>query len=143
MNRAGDASDAGARDADIARHLEYLKVERRLAERTLAMYGDAFARLRPLSDYDHLYAAARCRSEADWVVGLNATRYYTVRFRSGGLLFVRAANEGRTVIEMFPRERITEDFDALADRLIGAPKQAAAARQSFRLFGRQKEIVRA
>ena len=34
-----------ARDADVARHLEYLKVERRLAERTLAMYGDAFARL--------------------------------------------------------------------------------------------------
>ena len=63
--------------------------------------------------------------------------------RSGGLLFVRAANEGRTVIEMFPKERITEDFDALADRLIGAPKQAAASRQSFRLFGRQKEIVRA
>lgn len=63
--------------------------------------------------------------------------------RSGGLLFVRAANEGRTVIEMFPKERITEDFDALADRLIGAPKQAAASRQSFRLFGRQKEVVRA
>ena len=28
--------------------------------------------------------------------------------RSGGLLFVRAANEGRTVIELFPREKITE-----------------------------------
>jgi len=40
------APEAGvARDADVARHLEYLKVERRLAERTLAMYGDAFARL--------------------------------------------------------------------------------------------------
>ena len=39
--------------------------------------------------------------------------------RSGGLLFVRAANEGRTVIEMFPKERITEDFDALADALFG------------------------
>ena len=45
MSATGDASDVGARDADIARHLEYLKVERRLAERTLAMYGDAFARL--------------------------------------------------------------------------------------------------
>ena len=39
--------------------------------------------------------------------------------RSGGLLFVRAANEGRTVIEMFPREKITSDFDALADRVLG------------------------
>ena len=33
------------------------------------------------------------------------------QIRSGGLLFVRAANEGRTVIEMFPREKITADFD--------------------------------
>ena len=41
--------------------------------------------------------------------------------RSGGLLFVRAANEGRTVIEMFPREKISEDFDALADRIMGTP----------------------
>jgi pilus assembly protein CpaE len=63
--------------------------------------------------------------------------------RSGGLLFVRAANEGRTVIEMFPRERITVDFDALADRLLGTPQQAPAAKVPFRLFGRQKEPVRA
>jgi MinD-like ATPase involved in chromosome partitioning or flagellar assembly len=63
--------------------------------------------------------------------------------RSGGLLFVRAANEGRTVIEMFPRERITVDFDALADRLLGTPHQAPAAKVPFRLFGRQKEPVRA
>jgi integrase/recombinase XerC len=33
-------------DADVARHLEYLKVERRLAARTLALYGEAFLRLR-------------------------------------------------------------------------------------------------
>jgi pilus assembly protein CpaE len=64
--------------------------------------------------------------------------------RSGGLLFVRAANEGRTIVEMFPREKITEDFDALADRLVGQPKQAEVARnQAFRIFGRQKEPVRA
>jgi pilus assembly protein CpaE len=63
--------------------------------------------------------------------------------RSGGLLFVRAANEGRTVIEMFPRERISEDFDALADRLLGTPQAAPAPKAPFRLFGRQKEAVRA
>ncbi len=38
-----------ARDADIARHLDYLKVERRLAPRTLEMYGDAFDRLERLA----------------------------------------------------------------------------------------------
>ena len=34
-----------ARDADIARHLQHLAVERRLAARTLALYGEAFDRL--------------------------------------------------------------------------------------------------
>jgi integrase/recombinase XerC len=45
VSTAGDASEGGARDADIAAHLEYLRVERRLAERTLTMYGEAFDRL--------------------------------------------------------------------------------------------------
>ena len=58
--------------------------------------------------------------------------------RSGGLLFVGAANEGRTVIEMYPRERITEDFDALADRVLGVPRTAPAMRRGFRLFNRSK-----
>ncbi|MEO8924577.1 MAG: site-specific integrase, partial [Caldimonas sp.] len=40
-----DEVDAFAVDADVTRHLEYLKVERRLAARTLVMYGEAFARL--------------------------------------------------------------------------------------------------
>ena len=62
--------------------------------------------------------------------------------RSGGLLFVRAANEGRTVIEMFPKERITADFDALADALFGiAPTVGAPVKPGLRLFARQKEAV--
>ena len=63
--------------------------------------------------------------------------------RSGGLLFVRAANEGRTVIEMFPREKVSEDFDALADRLLGAKRAEPAAKAPFRLFNRAKEAARA
>ena len=71
--------------------------------------------------------------------------------RSGGLLFVRAANEGRTVIEMYPKERISDDFNALAERLVrtfqteSAPRPAPVARSSgFRLpFGRSKEAARA
>jgi pilus assembly protein CpaE len=65
--------------------------------------------------------------------------------RSGGLLFVRAANEGRTIVEMFPRERITEDFETLADRLIGpaATEAAPAAEPPFRILRRQKEPARA
>ena len=35
-------------------------------------------RLRPGRDYDHLAAAARARAQADWLVGMNLTRAYTV-----------------------------------------------------------------
>jgi Flp pilus assembly CpaE family ATPase len=62
--------------------------------------------------------------------------------RSGGLLFVRAANEGRTVIEMFPKERITEDFDVLADRVLGTPAAAPAMKVPFGLFNRSKVPIR-
>ena len=45
----------------------------------------AFKTLKNGHEYDPLYEAARCRSEADWIVGLNSTRYYTVRHgRIGG-----------------------------------------------------------
>ena len=66
--------------------------------------------------------------------------------RSGGLLFVRAANEGRTVIEMYPKERISDDFDALAELLVGTvPVPASVAppiKAGFRLFSRAKDPAR-
>jgi pilus assembly protein CpaE len=62
--------------------------------------------------------------------------------RSGGLLFVRAANEGRTVIEMFPKEKITADFDLLADRVLGTPKLSPSVRSGFRFAVRAKEPAR-
>ena len=58
-----------------------------LSSLTPAAIREAFGRLRPCSDYDRLYDAARCRSEADWIVGLNATRNYTVRYGTQGLLW--------------------------------------------------------
>jgi Flp pilus assembly CpaE family ATPase len=63
--------------------------------------------------------------------------------RSGGLLFVRAANEGRTVIEMFPREKITDDFDGLADRVLGTPIAPPPVKVPFGLFNRAKTTARA
>jgi DNA topoisomerase-3 len=44
----------------------------------------AWSRLRPGGDYDGLGDAARSRSEADWLVGLNATRALTCLARSAG-----------------------------------------------------------
>ena len=50
LSAAQDLAPPPPRDADIARHLEYLEVERRLAARTLAMYGEAFLRLQRFAE---------------------------------------------------------------------------------------------
>lgn len=41
---------------------------------------DGFASLRPGADYDRLYDAALCRAGADWLVGINATRLFSVLY---------------------------------------------------------------
>ena len=41
---------------------------------------DGFHNLRPDSDYDNLYHSALCRQEADWLVGINGTRLFTVLY---------------------------------------------------------------
>lgn len=43
---------------------------------------DGFAALKPGSQFDRLYESARCRAEADWMIGLNVTRALTVRFNA-------------------------------------------------------------
>lgn len=43
---------------------------------------DGFAHLRNGKEYDSLYAAAQARAEADWIVGMNATRALTCKYNA-------------------------------------------------------------
>lgn len=86
------ATDAGREGELIFRYILALanceaKPIRRLWLNSLTPEAirEAFENLKDGHDYDALYAAARCRSESDWIVGLNSTRYYTVKHgRIGG-----------------------------------------------------------
>jgi DNA topoisomerase-3 len=49
---------------------------------TSAAMRGAFGALRPAEEFAQLEQAARSRSEADWIVGMNATRAATIRLRS-------------------------------------------------------------
>ena len=49
---------------------------------TNAAMKEAFAELRPGEEFAQLEQAASSRSEADWIVGMNATRAATIRLRS-------------------------------------------------------------
>ena len=41
---------------------------------------DGFAHLKPGHDYDPLYQSALCRAKADWLIGINATRLFSVLY---------------------------------------------------------------
>ena len=51
-----------------------------ISSMTDAAIREGFASLKPDSAYDGLYTSARCRSEADWIIGMNASRAYTLRY---------------------------------------------------------------
>lgn len=44
--------------------------------------SDGFSKLKDGKYYDNLYLSAKCRSEADWIVGINASRAYTLGYNS-------------------------------------------------------------
>jgi MinD-like ATPase involved in chromosome partitioning or flagellar assembly len=61
-------------------------------------------------------------SDMERTVGMPAL----AEVRSAGMLFVRAANEGRSAVERFPKEKVIEDVEVLCDRLMAAKETGAA-----------------
>ena len=45
-----------------------------------AAIREGFANLKPGADYDNLYQSALCRAQADWLVGINATRLFSILY---------------------------------------------------------------
>lgn len=88
-----NACDSGREGEAIFRfiydHLGLSLPIRRLWTPSLTEEGlrKAWADLRDGRDYDDLYAAAKARSEADWLVGLNATRAFTTRHGGRGVVY--------------------------------------------------------
>jgi DNA topoisomerase-3 len=88
------ATDAGREGELIFRYiLDYAGCPGRphtrlwLSSLTEDAIKQAFANRKPGAAYENLHDAARSRSEADWIVGLNATRAYTVRYGGSGVLW--------------------------------------------------------
>lgn len=80
------ATDAG-REGELIFRLIYEKakcnkpVERLwISSMTDEAIREGFASLKPASEYEGLYRSAQCRSQADWLVGMNASRAFTLRF---------------------------------------------------------------
>ena len=80
------ATDAGREGELIFRLVyEYAGCKKPMERLWISSMEDAairegFDRLRPGSDYDKLYDAAVCRAGADWLIGINATRLFSVLY---------------------------------------------------------------
>lgn len=83
------ATDAG-REGELIFRLIYEKSGCKLpikrlwiSSQTDKAIKEGFEKLKSGDDYTPLYHAAKCRSEADWLVGINATRAYTIKCSRG------------------------------------------------------------
>jgi DNA topoisomerase-3 len=74
------ATDAGREGELIFRYIYYyLKCKKPfkrlwISSQTDAAIKEGFRNLKPGSDYDTLFNSAHCRSQSDWLVGMNATQ---------------------------------------------------------------------
>ena len=97
-----------------------------------AAIREGFADLRPGADYDPLYQSALCRQKADWLIGINASRLFSV-------LYHRTLNVGRvqtptlamladrdSKIVLFRKEKYhhvrlaLEGAEAVSDRIVSS-----------------------
>ena len=92
-----------------------------LSSMTQAAIKAALGDLRPRADFERLEEAARSRSEADWIVGMNSTRAATIRLRSS---FDGAVSLGRvqtpTLAILARREEEIRAFKPEPYWLVGA-----------------------
>src|SRR5438105_14949087 len=104
-----------------------------LQSMTLEAIREAFARLRSDAEMQPLASAARSRNEADWLVGINATRAFTLRLSGGRGSTVTSLGRVQTptlaiivdrenkIQEFKPRElhEIIGSFRAASDEYVG------------------------
>lgn len=109
------ATDAG-REGELIFRLVYAMADCRKEVRRLwissteeSVIRQAICHMKPMHDYDNLYRAALCRAQADWLIGINATRLYS-------LLYGRPLPTGRVMSPalamLVQREAAIADFQS-------------------------------
>ena len=82
------ATDAGREGELVARWILQMSGNKKpiyrlwISSVTDKAIKDGFAHLKPGKEYDDLFRAARSRAEADWLVGINATRALTCKYNA-------------------------------------------------------------
>lgn len=69
-----------------------------------------FAELKPQSEYDSLFYAGMCRAISDWVLGMNATRLYTLKYGKAGTVLSIGRVQTPTLALIVGRQREIDNF---------------------------------
>ena len=106
-----------------------------------AAIREGFSDLRPGADYDPLYQSALCRQKADWLVGINASRLFSVLYHrtlnigrvQTPTLAMLADRDGKIVLfrkEKYHHVRLAlEGAEAVSDRIV-SPEDAQTIRDA-------------
>ncbi len=106
-----------------------------------AAIREGFADLHPGGDYDPLYQSALCRQKADWLIGINASRLFSVLYHRtlniGAGADAHPGDAGRPgqKIVLFRKEKYhhvrlaLEGAEAVSDRIV-SPEDAQAIRDA-------------
>jgi len=81
-----------------------------ISDLTNESIAKGFAELHEASEFENLTQAARARSEADWLIGMNATRAFTTKHRE--LLSVGRVQTPVLAL-IYDRQKEIENFDSL------------------------------
>ncbi|WP_025692485.1 DNA topoisomerase, partial [Paenibacillus zanthoxyli] len=143
------ATDAAREGELLARWImtmaQWKKPFRRLwiSSQTDKAIKEGFASLKPGREFDRLYESARCRAEADWMVGLNVTRALTTKF---GAPLSAGRVQTPTLGMIMDREREimnfrSQEFDTLTADFGNFQAQWRASGGDGRIFDKEKSAA--
>ncbi|MBC2196080.1 type IA DNA topoisomerase [Listeria booriae] len=141
------ATDAG-REGELIFRLAYEQVKCKkpmerlwVSSMETSAISEGLANLQPSSEYDNLYQAALCRAQADWLVGINATRLFSTlynaklnigRVQTPTLAMIVAREETIEAFKPTPYYTValSQDQHSFVSRKIEGKEEATAIQQA-------------
>ena len=136
------ATDAGREGELIFRYIYQMAGCEKPVERlwisslTYRAIKEGFENLKPESEYNNLYESARCRAEADWLIGMNGSRAYAVENDMPRLSIGRVLSPTLAILVKRELERrafipdnyyeVVASFDGYEGRLLNPKKEDAS-----------------